>query len=319
MAPLLVGRDADHRVAIFEDLRIAFRHYDRVGIGPIDSALWDLAGKRLGVPVAQLLGGHRQRLPVYASTCPGTRGEGALGSVDAYADFAQSCRERGFPGFKIHAFQDGDPATEIAVMRAVRERVGDGMRLMTDPTSTLPTFADAVAVGRACDELGFFWYEDPYRDASVSAFAHNRLRQLVRTPLLIAEHVRGFEQKADFLLQGGTDILHIDPELDGGVTGTMRLAVFAAALGMDVQLHTPGPMHRHCMAAIPNTHLYELALVAPDRWNAFEPPIYACGYSDQLDAVAADGTVPVPDGPGLGVTYDWEKLGHWAGRRHEFT
>jgi len=59
------------------------------------------------------------------------------------------------------------------------------------------------------------------------------------------------------------------------------------------------------MAATRNTNFYELALVGPDTPNAV-PPVYTCGYSDQLDAVDADGCVPVPTGPGLGVTYDWE-------------
>jgi L-alanine-DL-glutamate epimerase-like enolase superfamily enzyme len=319
MAPHLVGRNPEHRELIFDDLRNLFRHYDRCGLAALDGALWDLAGKKYGAPVAALLGGFRTRLPTYASTYPGQKGIGALGSVEAYGEFALACAEQGFPAFKIHAYYDGAATTEIAVMTVVRRAVGDRMKLMTDPASSLPTLIDALEVGRACDDLGFFWYEDPYRDTSASAFAHNRLREAIRTPLLIGEHVRGFEQKADFVLAGATDILHIDPELDGGITGTMRLAHFAAALGVDVQLHTAGPIHRHCMAAIANTHFYELALVAPDRPNTFQPPILACDYSDQLDAVDADGCVPVPDGPGLGVIYDWEKIQNLEAARHEFT
>ena len=92
--------------------------------------------------------------------------------------------------------------------------------------------------------------------------------------MLVAEHIRGFEQKADFVLSGGTDIMHIDPELDGGITGTIKLAHFCDAIGMEVQLHTAGPMHRHCMSAIPPPHFYALGLVNPDRaWNGLQPPI----------------------------------------------
>ena len=58
-------------------------------------------------------------------------------------------------------------------------------------------------------------------------------------------------------------------------------------------------------SALRNTHLYELALMGPGMANMV-PPVYACGYSDQPEAVGADGCVPVPDGLGLGVTYDWE-------------
>ncbi|MEM7250841.1 MAG: enolase C-terminal domain-like protein, partial [Pseudomonadota bacterium] len=312
MAPGLIGLDAEHREAIFEKLKLDFRHYDKVGLAILDTALWDLAGKKYGASIATLLGGYRERLPVYASTTPGQKTPGGLDSATKYADFAESCRERGIGAFKIHSFFDGDVQSEIEIMTAVRDRVGSNMKLMTDPASTLTSFMDAVEVGRACDDLGYFWYEDPYRDASSSAVAHQRLREFVRTPLMTAEHIRGFEQKADFVLARGTDIMHIDPELDGGITGTMKLAHFCDAIGMEVQLHTAGPMHRHCMAAIPNTHFYELGLVNPDRaWNGLQPPIYADDYGDGVGDVGVDGCVPVPDGPGLGVTYDWDKINRW--------
>lgn len=311
MAPMLVGRDAEHRTRIFEDLKIAFRHFDGAGIAAIDGALWDLAGKKYGCSIARLLGGYRDRIAAYASTYPGQNTPGGLDSVQAYADFAEQCRELGYPGFKIHGFWDGKAKSEIAVMNAVRDRVGADMRLMTDPASSLPTFLDAVEVGRACDDLGFFWYEDPYRDGSSSAFSHKRMRDLIKTPLLVSEHIRGIEQKADFMIAGGTDILHIDPELDGGITGTMKLARFAEGLGMDVQIHTAGPMHRHCLSAITNTYYYEMGLVGPGMVNSFQPPIYACGYGDQLEDVDGEGCVPIPDGPGLGVVYDWDRIAAW--------
>ena len=296
MAPTLIGRDALAREQIFERLKIDFRHFDKVGIAALDAALWDLAGKKYGASVAELLGGFRDRLPVYASTTSGQRTPGGLDSIGRYADFAESCQERGFRAFKIHSFFDGNVENEIGIMTAVRERVGERMKLMTDPASSLTSFMDAVEVGRACDDLGFFWFEDPYRDASSSAVAHRRLRDFIRTPMLIAEHIRGFEQKADFVLAGGTDIMHVDPELDGGITGTMKLAHFCDAIGMEVQLHTAGPMHRHCMAAIPNTHFYELGLVNPDRaWNGLQPPIYADGYGDGVGDVGADGCVELVD------------------------
>jgi L-alanine-DL-glutamate epimerase-like enolase superfamily enzyme len=319
MAPALIGRDAEERERIFEQLKIGFRHFDKVGIAALDCALWDLAGKKYGASVSRLLGGYRRRLPAYASTFPGQTSPGGFDSVERYAEFAEECKERGFPAYKIHGFFGGDPRKEIDIMTSVRERVGGEMRLMTDPASSLKSFMDAVEVGRACDDLDFFWYEDPYRDASSSAAAHKRLRDFIRTPLLIAEHIRGFEQKADFVLAGGTDILHIDPELDGGITGTMKLAQFCDAIGMEVQLHTAGPAHRQCMAAITNTHYYELGLLRPDgAWNGLQPPIYADDYGDQIDDVGPDGCVSVPDGPGLGVAYDWDKINAWTTAREVY-
>ena len=122
--------------------------------------------------------------------------------------------------------------------------------------------------------------------------------------MLISEHVRGLEQKAAFLINGGCDMIHADPEYDMGITGVMKAAHFCEALGLDLQLHACGPAHRLCMSAIRNTHMYEMALMGPGMPNVVAP-VYTCGYSDQPADLAADGCVPVPDGKGLGVEYDW--------------
>ena len=90
-----------------------------------------------------------------------------------------------------------------------------------------------------------------------------------------------------------------------GITGALKIAHLAEALGLDCEIHASGPAHRHLMAAMRNTNFYEVALVGPDCPNAM-PPVYRCGYTDQLDCVDADGSVPVPTGPGLGVDYDWD-------------
>jgi L-alanine-DL-glutamate epimerase-like enolase superfamily enzyme len=303
LCPGLIGRDPYAREIIWNDLKRELRQHDGMGIGPIDIALWDLAGKRYGASVAQLLGGFRTRLKSYASTYHGDR-EGGLSSKEAFAEFAERCYAMGYRAFKLHGWHEGDSREEAANVQHVRRVIGDRMTLMLDPANELRTFADALYVGRACDEADFFWYEDPLRDCGVSAFAHKRLREALKTPILQTEYLRGFETKADFLIAGGTDALRSDPEYDLGITGAMKIAHLAEAFGIDVEIHACGPPHRHCMAATRNTNFYEVALVGPDTPNAV-PPVYACGYSDQLDCIDADGCVPVPQGPGLGVTYDW--------------
>ena len=137
MARGLIGWDAEQREAIFEHLKLSHRHYDKSGIAILDTALWDLAGKKYGIPVSKLLGGYRERLPVYASTASGQKAPGGLDSVEKYAEFAEACWEHGIPAFKIHSFFDGNPKTEIAIMQAIRDRVGGDMKLMTDPASSL--------------------------------------------------------------------------------------------------------------------------------------------------------------------------------------
>ena len=317
LAPLLVGRDPETRERIYDDLKREIRAYSHMGHGPLDIALWDLAGKRYGTSVARLLGAFRTRLKAYASTYHGQDVPGGLDTAQAFADFAEACKGMGYRGFKIHGWHDGDARKEAANLLAVRDRVGDNMALMIDPACELRTFADALYVGRACDDARYFWYEDPYRDAAVAAHGHRMLREKLKTPLLVSEHVRGLEQKAGFVLAGGCDMIHADPEYDMGITGAMKIAHFAEALGIDVQIHACGPAHRACIAALRNTHFYEVALVGPGMANTV-PPIYGDGYSDQLDAIDDDGCVPVPDGPGLGVTYDWDFISRHRQALHVF-
>ena len=316
LAPHLIGRDAMHREQIYDDFKRALRQYDHMGHGPIDICLWDLAGKKFSASITTLLGGWRKRLPTYASTLHGDR-NGGLSSPKAYADFAEQCYEMGYRAFKIHGWGEGNVAEEIETILTVGKRVGDRMKLMVDPACELRTFADALAVGRACDEVGFFWYEDPFRDTGVSAYAHRKLRQMIKTPLLETEHVRGLEPKADFLIAEATDFLRVDPEYDMGITGAMKIAHLAEAFGVDVEVHASGPAHRHCMAAIRNTNFYELALVGPKCGNPL-PPVYACDYTDELDGVGKDGCFPVPEGPGLGVTYDWDWIAAHRTALHVF-
>lgn len=303
LAPLLLGRNADHREQIYDDLKRELRQYDHYGHGPLDIALWDLAGKKFGASVSQLLGGYRTRLKSYASTYHGDR-SGGLDSKEKFAAFAEQCYDLGYRAYKLHGWNEGDPREEAENVRYVGQKVGDRMTLMLDPACELRTFADALYVGRACDDYNYFWYEDPYRDSGVSAFGHRKLREMLKTPILQTEHVRGVEPKADFIIAGGTDFVRADPEYDMGITGCMKIAHLAEALGLDCEIHASGPAHRHCMSAMRNTNYYEVALVGPDCPNAM-PPVYACGYSDALEAIGKDGCMPVPTGPGLGVTYDW--------------
>lgn len=320
-ADYLIGKNPLHRERHWSEIKRALRKYDRMGMGPVDIALWDLAGKHYDAPIHELLGTYRTELPAYASTYFGDT-NGGLDSPEAFADFAESCRESGYPGYKIHSWggsdEDRDIEREIAMVHAVGERVGDEMDLMLDPACEYETYADALKVGRALDEQEFFWYEDPYRDAGISMHAHSRLCDELDTQVLQTEHIRGLELHTDFVANGATDLVRADPEYDVGITGAMKIGRVAEGFGLDVEYHAPGPASRHCMAATRNTNYYEVSLVHPDCDNTV-PPVYAGDYSDDLETVAADGTVPVPDDPGLGVEYDWDFIrDHQTGNVHVY-
>ena len=316
LCPRIVGKDARERIGIYEDLKRDIRQFDHMGHGPIDIALWDWAGRRYNASISELLGGYRKRLPAYASTYHADRA-GGLDSKEAFVAFAEQCYSIGYRAFKVHGWNDGNAREEAENVLYLGKHVGHKMTLMLDPACELRTFADALHVGRACDEANYFWYEDPYRDGGTSAFAHRKLREMIKTPLLMTEHVRGVEPKADFVIAGGTDFLRVDPEYDMGITGALKIAHMAESLGLDCEVHASGPAHRHLMSAMRNSNYYEVALVGPDCPNAL-PPVYSCGYTDQLDCVDADGMVSVPTGPGLGVSYDWDYINRHRTQLHVF-
>lgn len=304
-ARLILGQDYRDRERLWDKVNRAHAKHDRIGYGSLDIALWDLAGKAVGQPIWALLGRHRDRLPAYVSTVSGTKGSGSLGSPAAYADYADHCVALGVLAYKFHGFSGASARDEIDVMRAVGERMRGRADVMTDPGKGLATIAEALALGRVCDEVGAYWWEDPMRGDA--ATGHRLLRDRIKTPLLITEFVRSLELRIALALEGGTDLLRADPELDMGITGVMKTAHAAEALGLDLEVHAAGPAQRHCMAAIRNTNYYELGLLDPELGNPVMPPVYAGDYVEDLTAVdAADGCVSVPDGPGLGVEYDWE-------------
>ncbi len=303
LAPRLIGRSADAREEFYNEAKRLTRKTTAAGYSNLDVALWDLAGKRAGLSIHELLGGWRKELPAYISTFHGDR-NGGLSSKEAYAEYAVEAAAQGFEAFKIHGWSDATRREEAENILHVAAAVGGSMDLMLDPACALQTFGDALYVGRACDEAGFFWLEDPFMDGGFSRHAQRKLRQMLKTPILMGEHIRGLEAKADTIADDATDFVRVNPTLDMGITGTMKIAHLAEAFGLDVEFHSCGPAQRQCMAAIRNANYYELTLCAPAIGNP-KPPIYACGYSDSPEKTCK-GRVPVSTKPGLGVEYDWD-------------
>lgn len=301
-AESLIGRDPLERESIWQDLWRSLRHTDHLGVGPIDVALWDLAGTHYGESVSGLLGGFRESVPAYASTCWGDDSDDGLGDPEGYAAFARDCRDRGYPAFKIHPF--GDPARDVAVVEAVADAVGDEMALMLDPADAYDTYADTLRVGRALDEHDYFWYEDPMPASGESQHLSARLSEQLRTPLVGGEHARsGPAGTADMLTENTFAYVRADAHLDGGITGVMKLAHVAESFGVDVELHGGGPSHLHCISAIRNTNYFEHALLHPQlTWKNNQ------GFRDPVEVPDSDGRIDVPDGDGLGVEIDWDHV-----------
>ncbi len=304
----VLGKNPLERETIYRDLRGLCKHIGEVGIGAIDIALWDLAGKRYNCSIMELLGGNRNKLVAYASTMGGDRERNGLSCPEAYADFAEKCLEMGFKAFKMHGWKEGNVAEERAMLEAVGNRISGKIKIMYDSACHLSTLSDALEIGKVCDEYNFYWYEDPYKDGGISMNGNEILSKKLSTPILIGEHIRNFETSVDSITNGASFFSRADPDYDGGITGSHKLVIASEGLGIDCEIHSCGPAMRQLMGASRNSNFYEVNLLHPNCMNPWSLPIYLNEYTDEINCIDKEGNVEVYDLPGLGIEYDWDYI-----------
>jgi len=244
----LVGQDPLRREYFWRRIWELHRleYYPVTMLGLVDIALWDLAGKAAGLPVHRLLGGYRDRIPAYASTV-------TFDTVEEYLDVVDQCRALGFHGIKLHAW--GDARRDAELSAAVRAHVGDGYPLMFDASGGFD-LPDAIYLGKALEDAGYLWYEEPMREYNITS--HTWLAKAVGVPLLVAEVTEGsHESTADFLATGCAPFVRTSANFKAGITGGMRIAHLADAFHVRAEVHGAGRPNEHLCMAIPNTTYYE--------------------------------------------------------------
>src|SRR5574340_134426 len=245
------------------------------GIAAIDTALWDGLGKALGVPCWQLWGGVRTRLPAYAMV-------GWLNYPDD--EVQRICAKAVAQGFRAVKIKVGYPtlAEDIARIRTVRQVIGEEVRLMVDANQALTT-AEAIRRGRAFEDLGCYWWEEPIPADDVDGYA--QLADALDLPIATGENLYTRHDFARFLQQKAVDIIQPDLRRAGGPTGLLEAGLMANAFRVPYASHGGEPAQLNVMACLPNAIYLETGLVDPDS---------------PLDL--RDGTVAIPSGPGFG----WE-------------
>ena len=297
LAPLLVGADPMAHEKLWSQMYAAMRARGHTtsfmldAIAGVDTALWDVRGKALGVRVCDLLGGpFREQLPAYIS--------GLAGADDA-ARVAQAAeyRGQGFEAFKL--FMDGDPEETLRLLDELRGRVG-GAELMVDALWRFD-LARAVRIGRRLDERGAAWFEAPLKPEDVAG--HARLAATIETPVALGESYRTRWEVHPFLAAGAVEVLQPDVGRSG-ITEGMKLAALAelhhtpvafhVSIGLGVQIAAA----LHVAASIPNLMYVE-----------YNPKVYqVAGQLLAAPLPIGPGALGIPPGPGLGVELDEEKL-----------
>lgn len=290
LKPLVVGRNPLDIGAIWADLWSHNRYVDARSICAIDVALWDIAGKVANLPVHRLLGTCRERVPAYASSA-------SMSQVEEYVDEARAFRSRGWQAYKIHPRRD--PKKDVAICEAVKKAVGDDMVLMLDSMWAYG-YEDALRVGLAAQDLGFYWYEDPLAEDDI--YGYVKLKQKLTIPILATEYAPGgLYGYTSWIVQQATDMLRGDVAVKAGITPMMKIAHVAEAFRMKCEIHHGGNSlnnvaNLHVTMAIPNCEYFEVLL--PDEAQKH-------GLVSDI-AVDSAGFVHAPTAPGLGYEIDWD-------------
>lgn len=278
----------------------------------VETAFWDIRGKAQGKPIAALLGPHRDRIRVYAST-------GELRDPNDAAELATELVSRGYEGIKIRTRHE-TVEEDLAMVRAVREAIGDDIALMCDANQAwrVDTFARgprwnlhrATSAAIGMEEFSVTWLEEPLDMYDIDGYAE--LRRRTKTPIAAGE-LHGDPALVRLLMEsGGVDIVQPDLVFTGGISGAFELAEQAMRRGIGFAPHT----WTNGLGLAANLHV---ALASSNcEWLEYplDPPGWVPAARDAMltEPLLPDGEgyLRIPEGPGLGVTIDEAKLTQYA-------
>jgi mandelate racemase len=256
----------------------------RMAMAGFDVAAWDALAIAAGWPLATLIGSKPKRIPAYNSCGLG------LMAPQRVADEAEKLLAGGFRAVKLRL---GYPTLEddLAALHAVKKRLGSEIAVMVDYNQAL-SLAQALERGRALDQEGIYWLEEPIRHDDYAGNA--TLARELKTPIQIGENFSESAAMAVALAAGAADYVMPDLERIGGVTGWLRAAALAATHRVEMSSHLFPEVSAHLLAATPTAHFLE--------------------YVDWADKILAepleivDGFAVVPERPGNGLAWDQQAV-----------
>ena len=284
VAGLLVGEDPADIPRLYERLLWAGASVGRSGLATqalaaLDIALWDLKAKRADLPLAKLIGAHRDSVRTY-----NTSGGFLSAPLEEVRENAARSLEAGIGGIKIKVGHP-DAAVDRARVEAVRETIGEDTPLMVDANQQWDRPA-ALRMGRWLEQFDLVWIEEPLDAYDVEG--HRQLADALDTPIAtgemlasVAEHVRLIDARA-------CDILQPDAPRVGGITQFLKLATLADHAGLQLAPHFAMEIHLHLAAAYPREPWVE-------HFDWLDPL-----FEERLEM--REGRMLVPDRPGLGIT-----------------
>jgi L-alanine-DL-glutamate epimerase-like enolase superfamily enzyme len=293
IAPELLGEDPSDIGRLWEKLAWAGASVGRSGlavqaIAALDVALWDLKARRAGLPLAKLLGAYRDGVPCY-----NTSGGFLSSSLAEVLDNAQRSLALGIGGIKIKVGHP-DASVDIDRVQAVRAAIGPAVPLMVDANQQW-TRAQALRIGRIFEACDLTWIEEPL-DAH-DAEGHAALAAALDTPVATGEMLTSVADHERMISAGAADFVQPDAPRVGGITPFLKVAAQAEQRRLSLAPHFAMELHVHLAAAYPQEAWVE-------HFDWLEPL-----FNERL--LVADGTMMVPDRPGLGLTLS-ERAAGWT-------
>ncbi len=315
LGPYLIGADATNLVEVRQRLTEAsFLGWHNWWIEP---AIWDIRGKLEGKPVYHLLNpdiGKVERVPVYAST-------GSLLPIPERLAYLDRIREMGIGAVKlrVHSF---DEREDLAIVEAARRHLGSSFTIAVDANqgwrvaviddAPLWDVERATRFARAVEPLEVAWLEEPLEMHDYAGLA--QLRKSTTTPIAGGELLSGWHDVRTAFEHGSFDIYQPDAVFCGGLETSRRVLAQCRIEGLSFSPHTWTNgigflVNLHAFAAHPERHVLEYP---------FEPPGWTPEARDRILAqpmqVAPDGTIAVPQAPGLGIALDERALKRYGTR-----
>ncbi|MFE7900413.1 enolase C-terminal domain-like protein [Streptomyces sp. NPDC057424] len=255
LADLVVGHDAFGVPAANDRMSRAVRNTGRPGIAAgavsaVDTALWDLKARLLGLPLVRLLGAARDEVAVYGS-----------GGLTTYDDTHLERQLRGWADqgvdrvkIKISESWGQHEARDLHRTRLARRIVGDAAELYVDANGGY-TRKQAVRMAAATADLGVTWLEEPVSSDDLTGL--RVVRDAVRADVAAGEYGYDLPYLARMAASGAVDCLQADVTRCGGITVWLRAAAVAEGLGLHISGHCAPHLHAHVAAAVPNTRHLE--------------------------------------------------------------